>query len=132
VNLGLLDHHYRTEQDRAEERYLEAQERQGREYWRGLLTREEYREVVEEVREAETEYEAAVMRHTRVWLLCEAVARAVQLPPLPAPEPLELVSIPHRAENDHAPPLRDLAHSISSHGPPSYATNAARLLALTR
>ena len=132
MNLGLLDDHYRTAEGLAYEEYRDLREWQEIEYFRGLMTREEYREVVERVREAEENYAAAMMRHARVfrrvYLSVDNAVLLMRLREADAPEPLELVSVPRRAENDHAPPLRALAHSITSHGPPSYAAlNPARL-----
>ena len=132
MNLELLDDHYRTAEGLAYEEYRDLREWQQLEYLRGLMTREEYREVVKRVCEAEENYAAAMMRHGRVFRRFRiSVADAVQLIRLrkaDAPAPLEPVSAPRRAEDDHAPPLRALAHTITSHGPPSYAAlNTARL-----
>lgn len=132
MNLDLLDDHYRTAEGLAFEEYRDKREWQELEYFRGLMTREEYREVVEEVRRAEENYAAAMMRHARVFRrlylgvnVAQQLMRLLEKLTSDTPDP---VTVPPRAESDHAPPLHKLAHSITSHGPPSYAALIASRL----
>lgn len=142
MNLELLDHHYREAEGRAARDYLDARRWQELEYLRGLMTREEYREVVEEVDRVEREYHKALERHARIVLRHlrtaaqprEALRRVrTYLMRLRLSECLRVIETPReRAENLHAPPLTRLAHSISTHGPPSFTESiSARLSVLT-
>ena len=142
MNLELLDHHYRQAEGRAAEEYLDARRWQELEWLRGLMTPEEYREVVEEVRRVEGEYHKALERHARIVLRhLRTSARprhdlrrvAAYLVRRRSAERLRVTEPPRaKAENLHAPPLTRLAHSISTHGPPSFTdTYSARLSVLT-
>ena len=142
MNLELLDHHYREAEGRAAEEYLDARRWQELEYLRGLMTPEEYREVVEEVRRVEGEYHKALERHARIVLRhlrtaarpSEALRRVrTYLVRRRLSECLRVTETPRaRAENLYAPPLTRLAHSISTHGPPSFTDSiSARLSVLT-
>ena len=131
MNLDLLDHHYREAEGRAAAEYLDAREWQSREWWRGLMTPEEYAALSNEVRRAEENYHEALMRHARIFLrrlrgeVGQQLTRLLEKLSSDTPEP---VTVPPRAESDHAPPLHKLAHSITSHGPPSYAALIASRL----
>lgn len=122
MNLELLDRHYREAEGRAATEYLDAREWQSREWWRGLMTPEEYAALSNEVRRAEESYHEALIRHSRIFLrrlrgeVGQQLTRLLEKLSSDTPEP---VTVPARAESDHAPPLHKLAHSITSHGPPS-------------
>lgn len=141
MNLELLDHHYREAESRAYENYRDARRRQKLEYSRGLLTPEEYRELSAEVERLEDTYYDAQVSHALIVVRYlratrPGVIRSAQL----LTRVLHRIAQLHRvietprakAENLYAPPLTRLAHSISTHGPPSFTdTYSARLSVLT-
>ena len=126
----VLDKHYTRKQEQAYGRYLDARRLQELEYARGLMTREEYRELsahVEELREAYYEAQAtgygtyrdaASQAHLEA-LSARKAADSVALWQQAADTLAQLRQATRRLLTEALEPAPALlAYSLTSHGPP--------------